>query len=65
MQAGMVDMDFQAFWLTKRGNCPDEWEDAFQADASAGRFALADGATDSVYAQSWGQCLVDHFVATG
>lgn len=55
-------MESYAFLLPKRGNRLDEWEDAYATDNALGRFAVADGATESAYAKSWAQLLVDRFV---
>lgn len=55
-------MKSYAFGLPKRGNRLDEWEDAYAADDARGRFAVADGATESGYAKSWAQLLVNRFV---
>jgi len=52
------------FRLSKRGNRPEECEDAFASDATVGRFAVADGATESAFAREWAQLLVDQFVAS-
>jgi hypothetical protein len=49
--------------LPKRGHRPDEYEDAWAADAGAGRFAVADGASESSYAGLWARLLVQAFVA--
>jgi hypothetical protein len=54
--------ELREFWVPRRGNRPDEYEDAFAADVKAGRFALADGATESSFAASWARLLVDDFV---
>lgn len=54
--------DFRAFWLARRGNSPEEYEDAFAADVAAGRYAVADGATESSFADLWARMLVDQFV---
>lgn len=56
-------MDYCAYWLPKRGNCAEECEDACAAAPAEGRFAVADGATESVFAREWAQLLVDQFVA--
>jgi hypothetical protein len=58
-------MEFREFWLPKRGNRRDEWEDAWSANTLRGRFAVADGAADSAYAGSWARCVVEHFVKQG
>jgi hypothetical protein len=50
------------FWLSKRGNAPEEYEDAFSADMASGRFAIADGATESGFAALWAGQLVKGFV---
>jgi serine/threonine protein phosphatase PrpC len=68
-----VDITYQAFWLQKAGNQPDEYEDAFaplaSASPSAGIYseanflcAVADGATETSFSGLWAQCLVDAFV---
>ncbi len=56
-------MDYRAFWLPKNGSTPEEYEDALAADPQLGRFAVADGATESVFAGQWARLLVDQFVA--
>ena len=53
---------FHEFWLPRRGSSPEEYEDAFARDAAAGRFALADGATESSYSALWAHLLVNDFV---
>jgi hypothetical protein len=57
-----LDAPWQAYWLAKRGHRPDEYEDAFAGDGLSGRFALADGATESSFAASWAKLLVAGFV---
>jgi hypothetical protein len=51
-----------SFCLPREGNAPEECEDAYQYDAAQGRFAVADGATESAYARQWAQLLVQGFV---
>ncbi len=48
--------------LPKRGNRADEYEDALAANAERGRYAIADGASESSYASVWARLLVDDFV---
>jgi len=50
------------FWLPRRGHSPEEYEDAFAGDAASGRFAVADGATESCFAGLWARLLVEEFV---
>lgn len=52
----------KVFWVAKAGNSPDEYEDAFDINVEAGRFAIADGATESFCAREWAQLLVRGFV---
>ena len=37
------------FWLPRRGNSPAEYEDACAANDAAGRYAVADGATEGCF----------------
>jgi hypothetical protein len=57
-------MDYQAFWLQKRDNFPEEYEDAFKVDLETACFAVADGASESIFAAAWAQLLVEQFVLT-
>lgn len=50
-------------WLPKRGSSEQEYEDAWAEDATAGRFAVADGATESSFSRQWAKLLVQQFVA--
>jgi hypothetical protein len=52
----------RALSVPRRGNAADEYEDAFAADAAVGRFALADGASESSFAGLWARLLVEGFV---
>lgn len=54
---------WHAFHTHKRGNAPDEYEDAFAGDAAKRRFAVADGASESSFAATWAKLLADGFVA--
>jgi hypothetical protein len=54
---------FHAFWLAQQGNSPAEYQDAFAADVVTGRYAVADGVTQSGFARSWARLLADAFVA--
>jgi hypothetical protein len=56
---------FRVFWLAQQGNSPTEYQDAFADDAAAGRYAVADGVTQSGFARSWARLLVTAFVADG
>jgi serine/threonine protein phosphatase PrpC len=54
---------WHAFHTQKRGNAPDEYEDAFAGDADTARFAVADGATESSFVAAWAKLLAESFVA--
>jgi hypothetical protein len=58
----------QSFHVPKLGNAPEEYEDAFFPDSFTDRVdgfrcAVADGASESVFAKNWAQALVRSFSA--
>jgi hypothetical protein len=53
---------WRAFSLPKRGNRIEEYEDAYAGNPEAGRFAVADGASESSFSGLWAQLLVEGFV---
>lgn len=57
-------MQFRALCLAKRGSRLEECEDACASSSPFGRFAVADGASGSVFAKSWAQWLVDQYVGS-
>ena len=52
----------QTFWVVRRGHRPEEYEDAFASDDAAGRYAVADGDTESCFAGLWARLLAEGFV---
>jgi hypothetical protein len=56
---------WHAFHVVKRGHPSEEYEDAFAGDPATGRFAVADGASETSYAALWARLLVEGFVSTG
>ena len=50
------------FWLPRRGSVSAEYEDAAAADDAAGRYAVADGASEGCFTGLWATLLVDDFV---
>jgi hypothetical protein len=52
-----------AYRLPKQGNTEAECEDAYAADPQIGRFAIADGASESAFARPWAEALAAGFVA--
>ncbi len=55
-------MNWSSFHVQKRGNRLEEYEDACAANPEAGRFAVADGASESSFAARWARLLVEGFV---
>lgn len=53
----------QCLRAPKAGNSWEEFEDAFACNASLGRFAIADGASESMFAGEWASELCESFVA--
>jgi hypothetical protein len=47
----------------KDGHTEDECEDAWAADPAAGRFAVADGASESAFAGLWARLLAEGFLS--
>jgi hypothetical protein len=63
MTADFDNLRWQAFRQSKRGNSAAEYEDAYAAEPAAGRFAVADGASEASFAGAWARDLVEGFVA--
>jgi serine/threonine protein phosphatase PrpC len=63
MPTEIPSLRWHAFHTHKRGNAADEYEDAFAGDAATGRFAVADGASESSFTAAWAKLLVESFVA--
>jgi hypothetical protein len=57
-----TDWALTGWWLPKLGNAVEEFEDAFAAGPGSGRFAVADGATESSFSGRWAQALTRAFV---
>jgi hypothetical protein len=52
---------WRAFSVPKGGHSREEYEDAAAGDTAAGRFAIADGASESSFAGTWADLLVKGF----
>jgi serine/threonine protein phosphatase PrpC len=63
MPPNAPSLRWQAFHTHKRGNAPDEYEDACAGDAVKARFAVADGASESSFVATWAKLLVEGFIA--
>src|ERR1700722_2025477 len=53
------------FWLVRRGNAPEQCEDACAADDATGQYAVADGASEGCFSRLWAGMLVRFFVDNG
>ena len=58
-------LHWRSFVVPKDGHTADECEDAVGGDPAAGRFAVADGASESFAAGEWARLLVEAFVGRG
>jgi serine/threonine protein phosphatase PrpC len=58
-----VEPTVQVFWTPKKGNSQEEYEDAFGCAVEEGRFAIADGATESSFAEIWSTILTQKFIS--
>lgn len=56
---------WRAVHVPKQGHSADEYEDAHAAAPRAGRFAVADGASESSFAALWARLLVEGFTQPG
>ncbi len=56
--------EVKTFWLPKQGNTAEEYEDAFSFSIPARRFGMADGATESSFADIWARRLAESFAQT-
>ena len=57
-----IPIHWRSFSLVKQGHGADEYEDAAAADGARGRFAVADGASESSFAALWAGLLAREFV---
>jgi hypothetical protein len=56
---------WRSYLVPKRGHSAAECEDALAGDPATGRFAIADGASESYAAGEWARLLVESFVRDG
>jgi hypothetical protein len=56
-------MECCTYALPKHGHSSAEYEDAAAADPARGRYAIADGASESSFAGEWARLLVETFVS--
>lgn len=59
-----MESTVHVYWLPKEGYSPEEYEDAFSCAEAQGQLAIADGATESSFADLWAQSLVNKFTST-
>jgi hypothetical protein len=58
-----LSLRWHALALPREGYAPDEYEDASAGNPADGRFAVADGASESSFAGPWARLLVEAFAA--
>lgn len=63
MPRRIPSLRWHALHTHKRGNAPNEYEDAFAGDAAKARFAVADGASESSFVATWAKLLTAGFIA--
>jgi hypothetical protein len=63
MDCSPFALSWQVLRQPKHGHSVEEYEDAWAADESSGRFAVADGASESAFAALWARLLTEEFVA--
>src|SRR5205814_9053435 len=52
-------LTWRSFHVPKQGHTAAEYEDGWAAAPESGRFAIADGASESAFAGAWARTLVD------
>jgi len=58
-------LHWRSFLVPKDGHSAEECEDAVGGEPAHGRFAIADGASESFAAGEWARLLVEAFVSKG
>ena len=64
-QSNAPALSRRTYLVPKRGHTVAECEDAVAGDPATGRFAIADGASESYAAGEWAKLLVESFVRDG
>lgn len=59
-----MEASVQVFWVPKKGNSIEEYEDAFSCADDGRFFCIADGATESSFSEIWAQILTQKFTAS-
>lgn len=62
-ESGRFSPSVRELWTQKMGNTPEEWEDAYAADPSAGVVVVADGASSGIYCRIWADQLAKRFIS--
>ena len=63
MSEASFQLRCRSFALPKKGNSSSECEDALSFNCERGRFAVADGVSESAFAGEWASLLCASFVA--
>lgn len=53
---------YRTFWLVKRGNDANQWEDAYCVDPLSGAVAICDGAGAGIFCRQWAALLAERWV---
>lgn len=61
----MISLQVRSFQMSKLGNKSADCEDSFSADPSAQRFAMADGASSSLFSDIWARSLTQTAIEAG
>lgn len=62
MAIPVPSLAWETFYTPKAGHTLEEYEDRFAGDPASGRFAVADGASESAFAGQWARNLVDAYI---
>jgi hypothetical protein len=62
MLFAVPNLVWTAYRCPKAGHTDAECEDAYAADPAAGRFAVADGASESAFAREWAEAVTGAYV---
>ncbi len=63
MEQQVGEVRCRAFSVPKQGNSVEQIEDAYAWDCDTGRFAVSDGASESIFAFEWAKILTETFIA--
>jgi hypothetical protein len=62
MALAQLPLRWRVLTLPRGGHTAEEYEDAWAADSAVGRFAVADGATESSFSALWARLLTEGYL---